>query len=84
MASTRKRKSAGEPAARRSAAPEIARGKKVSKQKMIHVLSNTHWDREWRFPFQHTRLLLVDLVDRLLDLMEELSLIHISEPTRPY
>ena len=39
-------------------------------QKTIHVLSNTHWDREWRFPLEHTRLLLVGLVDRLLDIME--------------
>ncbi|GAB4318072.1 MAG: hypothetical protein Kow0059_11340 [Candidatus Sumerlaeia bacterium] len=36
----------------------------------IHVLPNTHWDREWRFPFQETRMHLIDLLDRLLDLME--------------
>ena len=41
-----------------------------SEQKTIHVLSNTHWDREWRFPYQHTRLLLVDLVDHLIEIME--------------
>jgi len=70
MASKRRTERTGTQAARGAAAAEKARGKKVSKQKIIHVLSNTHWDREWRFPFQHTRLLLVDLVDRLLDLME--------------
>jgi hypothetical protein len=36
----------------------------------VHVLPNTHWDREWRFPFQETRMHLVALVDRLLDIME--------------
>lgn len=37
----------------------------------IHVLPNTHWDREWRFPFQETRMYLIDLLDRLLDIMEK-------------
>lgn len=42
----------------------------MSEKKTIHILSNTHWDREWRFPFQETRLHLVKLLDNLLDLME--------------
>jgi len=42
----------------------------MSTKKTIHILSNTHWDREWRFPFQETRLHLVKLIDNLLDLME--------------
>lgn len=37
----------------------------------IHVLPNTHWDREWRFPLQETRMHLLDLVDRLLNIMEK-------------
>ncbi len=37
----------------------------------IHVLPNTHWDREWRFPFQETRMYLLDLVDRILNIMEK-------------
>lgn len=36
-----------------------------------HVISNTHWDREWRYPFQSYRMDLVDMMDRLLDLMEK-------------
>ncbi|MBN2092129.1 hypothetical protein JW964_21095, partial [candidate division KSB1 bacterium] len=36
----------------------------------IHVISNTHWDREWVYPFQETRLLLLDFMDDLLDLLE--------------
>lgn len=35
-----------------------------------HVISNTHWDREWRYPFQAYRMDLVDLMDRLLDILE--------------
>ena len=35
-----------------------------------HVISHTHWDREWYKPFQHYRMRLVRLVDALLDLME--------------
>jgi len=36
----------------------------------LHVVSHTHWDREWYQPFEIFRLRLVDLIDRLLDLME--------------
>jgi len=35
-----------------------------------HYISGTHWDREWYRPFQEFRLLLVELVDDLLNLME--------------
>jgi len=35
-----------------------------------HYISGTHWDREWYRPFQEFRLLLVELIDDLLDLME--------------
>ena len=36
----------------------------------LYVLSLTHWDREWRFPFQKTRLLLVEMMDELLRVLE--------------
>lgn len=36
----------------------------------IHLVSHTHWDREWYLTFEQFRLRLVDLVDRLLDLLE--------------
>jgi len=35
----------------------------------LHVICQTHWDREWRLPFQQTRLMLVDMLDHLLDMM---------------
>jgi len=37
----------------------------------IHVVSHTHWDREWYRSFQQFRLRLVHLVDALLDLLEQ-------------
>jgi len=36
----------------------------------IHLISLTHWDREWRFPFEETRMLLVEMMDGLLDLLD--------------
>jgi len=35
-----------------------------------HIISNTHWDREWRYPFQSYRMDLVEMMDRLLDILE--------------
>jgi len=37
----------------------------------LHVVSHTHWDREWYRTFQQFRLKLVHLVDGLLDLLEK-------------
>ncbi|MCL2701368.1 MAG: glycosyl hydrolase-related protein [Phycisphaerae bacterium] len=34
----------------------------------FYVISNTHWDREWRFPFERTRAMLTELFDNLLKL----------------
>ncbi len=39
-------------------------------KKRIHVLSNTHWDREHRHSFQKTRAMLVDCIDKLIEIME--------------
>jgi len=36
----------------------------------IHVVSHTHWDREWRYPFQEFRMLLVDMFDHLIELLD--------------
>jgi len=35
-----------------------------------HFISNTHWDREWRYSMQRTRHMLVDMLDMLLDILE--------------
>ena len=39
--------------------------------KIIHVICNTHWDREWVYPFRETQFLLVDFMDHLLELLEQ-------------
>ncbi|HTI38383.1 MAG TPA: glycosyl hydrolase-related protein [Vicinamibacterales bacterium] len=36
----------------------------------VHVISHTHWDREWYRTFEQYRARLVDLVDAVLDRME--------------
>ena len=40
-------------------------------RKTIHVVSNSHWDREWGYPFEETRLLLLQFMDELLDLLDK-------------
>ena len=37
----------------------------------VHVVSHTHWDREWYLPFQQYWHRLVDMIDNLLKLLEE-------------
>ena len=37
----------------------------------IHIISHTHWDREWYQTFQHFRLKLVHLIDGLLDILHD-------------
>ncbi|TVQ82709.1 MAG: hypothetical protein EA393_16580 [Bacteroidetes bacterium] len=37
---------------------------------IFHIISNTHWDREWRFPFQRNRQMLVDMIDAVLEILE--------------
>ncbi len=37
----------------------------------FHVISNTHWDREWRYPSQETRTHLIELMDWLFEVFEK-------------
>jgi len=39
--------------------------------KELHIISNTHWDREWVYPSAETRLLLLEFMDNLLDLLDK-------------
>ena len=41
-----------------------------SARRRVNVVPHTHWDREWYSPFRTFQLRLVDLVDKLLQLME--------------
>ena len=36
----------------------------------IHIVSHTHWDREWYLPFQQFRLRLVHLIDNLFAIFD--------------
>jgi len=44
--------------------------KKSMKFKM-HVISGTHWDREWRYTAEQSKLRLTNLIDNLLDILEK-------------
>ena len=51
-----------------------------------HFISNTHWDREWRFSAQRTRHMLVHMMDMLLDILEkepEFKHFHLDSQTLP-
>jgi 2-O-(6-phospho-alpha-D-mannosyl)-D-glycerate hydrolase len=37
----------------------------------FHIISHTHWDREWYLPFQTFRMKLVELIDGLLELLDK-------------
>ncbi|HBE76698.1 MAG TPA: hypothetical protein DDW65_02790 [Firmicutes bacterium] len=36
----------------------------------VHIITYTHWDREFRWEFERTRMRLVDCIDHLLEIME--------------
>lgn len=35
-----------------------------------YIVPHTHWDREWRYPIWKNRMLLVEFMDQLLDILE--------------
>ncbi|MGG4129752.1 alpha-mannosidase [Paenibacillus illinoisensis] len=41
------------------------------KTKRAHIISHTHWDREWYLPYEKHHMRLVQLVDSLLDELDE-------------
>jgi alpha-mannosidase len=51
-----------------------------------HFISNTHWDREWRYSAQRTRYAVVELLDMLFDIIEkepEYRTFHLDSQTLP-
>lgn len=44
---------------------------KAGRPVRAHYLSGTHWDREWYRPFQDYRVLLIEVVDRVLDYLQD-------------
>ncbi|MBI9017802.1 MAG: hypothetical protein JEZ07_11145 [Phycisphaerae bacterium] len=65
---------------------EIKTIKRVGKKTQCHFISNTHWDREWRFSMQRTRHMLVYMMDMLLDIFEkepQFKSYHLDSQTVP-
>jgi alpha-mannosidase len=44
---------------------------RINYMQTLHVISHTHWDREWYQTFQQFRLKLVHLIDKLLDILAQ-------------
>lgn len=40
-------------------------------KKTVHIISHSHWDREWYMPFEHHRAYLVKLIDECMELFEK-------------
>ncbi len=40
-------------------------------KRKVHIVTYTHWDREFRWEFERTRMRLVDCIDHLLEIMDE-------------
>jgi len=60
--------------------------RKDTRKIQCHFISNTHWDREWRYSMQRTRYMLVYMMDMLLDILEnypEFSSFHLDSQTVP-
>ncbi|GAB6991678.1 alpha-mannosidase [Paenibacillus pini] len=43
----------------------------MSNKKTAHIISHTHWDREWYLPYEKHHVRLVKLVDTLLDKLDQ-------------
>ncbi len=41
------------------------------KKTTVHIISHSHWDREWYMPFEHHRIKLVRLIDEVMELFEK-------------
>lgn len=42
----------------------------MSKKYQMHVISGTHWDREWRHTAEQSKLRLADLMDKIINILE--------------
>lgn len=43
----------------------------MKKNIRVHIVSHTHWDREWYMSFQQFRMKFVKLMDELFDIFEK-------------
>ncbi|MEN8255532.1 MAG: hypothetical protein ABFR33_08690, partial [Verrucomicrobiota bacterium] len=42
----------------------------------VHVVSGTHWDREWRFTAEQSKLRMAEVVDNVIEVMESMPEHH--------
>ncbi|WP_152394175.1 alpha-mannosidase [Paenibacillus guangzhouensis] len=42
----------------------------MSQSKTVHIISHTHWDREWYLPYEKHHVLLIKLMDTLMETLE--------------
>ncbi len=42
----------------------------MKEKKVIHIISHTHWDREWYLPYEKHHVLLTKLMDKLIETLE--------------
>jgi mannosylglycerate hydrolase len=42
----------------------------MTKKQKAYVIPHTHWDREWRYPLWKTRVLLIEFMQELLDILD--------------
>ena len=56
----------------------------MDQRNAVHIISHTHWDREWYLTQEQYRIRLVDLIDNLIDLLEsdaEFRFFHLDGQT---
>jgi mannosylglycerate hydrolase len=42
----------------------------MAEKSMVHIVPHTHWDREWRYPIWKNRMVLIEFMDQLLDILD--------------
>ena len=43
----------------------------MNKKETVHIISHSHWDREWYLPYESHHMRLVELIDTLLDQLDK-------------
>ena len=43
----------------------------MDQSRKAHIISHTHWDREWYLPYEKHHVRLIELMDSLLETMEK-------------
>ena len=44
---------------------------KPMKKKTVHIISHSHWDREWYLPLERHKMKLLDLIDTNMELFDK-------------